>query len=188
MEDAVVIGLTPERLNIKIIVKPCSDMMVLCESLSKDLLENHTKAIKTVIFCRLLNDCGKMCRNCLEKYITEPPGLPDNFLQFQLIDVFTAASDNDMREEIITKSDTKLRQIIASTAFGLGIDCKDIARVINYGTPTTLEELVQEEMVTKLKPFCTTRLSETKLVCRQTNTEKTKVFATENYFLRIFLF
>ena len=52
-----------------------------------------------------------------------------------------------MREEIITefcKSDTKLRIIIASTAFGLGIDCKDIACVINYGTPNTLEELVQE--------------------------------------------
>ena len=52
-----------------------------------------------------------------------------------------------MQEEIITefcKSHTKLRLIVASTAFGLGIDCKDIARVINYGTPTTLEELVQE--------------------------------------------
>ena len=63
------------------------------------------------------------------------------------IDVFTAASDNDMREEIITefcKNETKLRLIIASTAFGLGIDCKDIVRVINYGTPNTLEELVQE--------------------------------------------
>jgi len=86
-------------------------------------------------------------KELLGKNITEPPHLPDNFLQFRLIDIFTAASDNDMREEIITefcKSDTKLRLIIASTAFGLGIDCKDIARVINYGTPTTLEELVQE--------------------------------------------
>ena len=132
------------------IVEPCPDMMVLCESLSKDLLDNCTKATKTVIFCRSLKDCEKMCailKKLLGKNITEPPGLPDNFLQFWLIDVFTAASDNDMREEIITefcKSDTKLRLIIASTAFGLGIDCKDIARVINYGTPTTLEELVQE--------------------------------------------
>jgi len=49
-----------------------------------------------------------------------------------------------IREEIIVefcKPTTKLRLIIASTAFGLG---KDILRVINYGTPNTLEELVQE--------------------------------------------
>ena len=34
--------------------------------------------------------------------------------------------------------------MIASTAFGLGVDCKDIICVIHYGTPCTLEELVQE--------------------------------------------
>lgn len=52
-----------------------------------------------------------------------------------------------MREAIVTefcKSKTNLRLIIASTAFGLGIDCQDIMRVIHYGTPCTLEELVQE--------------------------------------------
>jgi len=150
MEDPVIIGLYPDRSNIKIIVGPCPDITVLCESLAKDLIENRTKATKTVIFCRSLKDCGKMCailKKLLGESITEPPNLPDNFLQFRLIEVFTAASDNDMREEIISelcKSDTKLRIIIASTAFGLGIDCMDIARVINYGTPTTLEELVQE--------------------------------------------
>jgi len=105
MEDAVVIGLSPQRSNIKIIVEPCPDMMVLCESLSKDLLDNRTKATKTVIFCRSLKDCGKMCailKKFLGKNITEPPSLPDSFLRFRLIDAFTAASDNDMREEIIT--------------------------------------------------------------------------------------
>ena len=150
MEDLVIIGERPDRSNIKIIVEPCPDITVLCESLAKDLLNNRAKATKTVVFCRSLKDCGKMCtilRKLLGKGITEPPGLPYSFLQHRLIDVFTAASDNDMREEIITefcKSDSKLRIIIASTAFGLGIDCKDIARVINYGTPNTLEELVQE--------------------------------------------
>ena len=59
MEDAVVIGLPPDRSNIKMIVEPCTDMMVLCESLSKDLLDNCTKATKTVIFCRSLKDCEK---------------------------------------------------------------------------------------------------------------------------------
>ena len=61
MEDVVIIGLRPDRSNIKLIVEPCPDIIVLCESLAKDLLDNCTKATKTVIFCRSLKDCGKMC-------------------------------------------------------------------------------------------------------------------------------
>ena len=62
------------------------------------------------------------------------------------MDIFTAPSDTGLREEILAefcKSQTNLRLIIASSAFRLGVDCKDIMRVINYGTPNTLEELVQ---------------------------------------------
>ena len=29
-------------------------------------------------------------------------------------------------------------------AFGLEVDCKDISQIVNYGTPSTLEELIQE--------------------------------------------
>lgn len=77
-----------------------------------------------------------MMRKLLGEKITEPPGLPDNMLQYRLVDVFTAASDNDMREEVLAefcKTDTKLRLLIALTAFGLGVDCMDISRIINYG-------------------------------------------------------
>ena len=83
----------------------------------------------------------------LGKNITQSPGLPDTILQYRLVDVFTAASDNDMREEVLMefcKKDSTLRLLIASTAFGLGVDCMDISRIINYETPSSLEELVQE--------------------------------------------
>ena len=52
-----------------------------------------------------------------------------------------------MREEVLKefcKVASTLRLLIATTAFGLGVDCKHIKRVINYGTPGTLEELLQE--------------------------------------------
>ena len=60
-----------------------------------------------------------------------------------------------------------LRLLIATTAFGLGVDCKDIKRVINYGTPGTLEELVQElgragRMGVKQRLFSITRALERK--------------------------
>ena len=86
-------------------------------------------------------------KKLLGKNITEPPGLPDSFLQFSnslmysLQHLILMYKKKQLLNFVKT---TNLRLIIASTAFGLGIDCKDIMRVINYGTPNTLEELVQE--------------------------------------------
>jgi len=51
------------------------------------------------------------------------------------VDNFTAGSSKEMREAIVhefCQQETKLRVIIATSAFDLGIDCPDIARVINW--------------------------------------------------------
>ena len=42
------------------------------------------------------------------------------------------------------KAETILRLVIATSTFSLGVDYPDIARVINWGTPNTVEELVQQ--------------------------------------------
>ena len=38
----------------------------------------------------------------------------------------------------------KLRLIIATSAFGLGIDCSDIRQIFHWGLPSNMEEYVQE--------------------------------------------
>ncbi|XP_065892836.1 ATP-dependent DNA helicase Q1-like [Dysidea avara] len=52
-----------------------------------------------------------------------------------------------MREEVLAefrKQNTRLRLVIATSAFGLGVDCPDIGRVINWGAPNITEELEQQ--------------------------------------------
>ena len=41
----------------------------------------------------------------------------------------------------ITQTDGKLRLIFATEAFGMGVDCADIRRVVNAGPPTSLESM-----------------------------------------------
>lgn len=149
MNWPAIIGLPPDRHNIKLSVQPCPSIPTMCRQLSDELKEKRILTPKTVIFCRSLKHCADMCalmKMFLGPDITYPPGQP-SVLQYRLVDVFTAASDADMREEVLKefcKVDTKLRLLIATAAFGLGVDCRDIKRIINYGTPGTLEELVQE--------------------------------------------
>ena len=52
-----------------------------------------------------------------------------------------------MREAVLKefcRCNSTLRLLVATTAFGMGVDCPDIERIINWGCPNTLEELVQE--------------------------------------------
>ena len=121
----------------------------MCKVLADELLNDRANTVKTVLFCCRLVDCAEIyqgIRNRLGSNITEPPGLP-NIVQFRLINLFTTASTPEMREMVLAefyKQDTKLRLVIATSAFGLGVDCPDIGRVINWGAPSTIEELVQQ--------------------------------------------
>ena len=150
MNDPNLVGLSSVRNNIKYAVEPFCELDNLCSLLSKELLEQRASTPKTVLFCRTLQACANVyqgIKKLVGARITEPPGLPVNLIKFRLIDIFTAGSKTEMREAVIAefcRSDTKLRLIIATCAFGLGIDCSDIARIIHWGPPNTLEELVQE--------------------------------------------
>lgn len=64
-----------------------------------------------------------------------------------MVDLFTRGSTEAAKENILKefiKADTHLRVIVATTAFGMGIDCNDIRQIFHWGPPHTIEEYVQE--------------------------------------------
>ena len=149
LQDPIIIGLPPDRVNIKYIVKECPAVKDLCHQLSDELRSERTGTPKTVLFCRSLQHCANIfatIKRILGKDLTEPPESPPNYSNC-LVSVFTSVSTVHMRELLLQEfstAGTKLRLLIATTVFGLGVDCSDIERVINWGSPSTLEELVQE--------------------------------------------
>jgi len=150
MKDVKVIGLHSSRPNIKYIVKSSILVEELATMLTTELVTLRTRTPKTVVFCRTLLQCANLLASLtrhLKENITEPPGMPATNINYRLIDIFTSGSTAEMRELIIQefcKRETHLRMIIATSAFGLGVDCVDISRVIHWGPPSTLEELAQE--------------------------------------------
>ena len=64
-----------------------------------------------------------------------------------LVDMFNKACSISKRSEVLQsfcEDSGKLRIIIASTAFGMGVDCANIREVIHWGPPTTLDTYIQE--------------------------------------------
>ena len=102
-----------------------------------DFVDDFTKCVN-------YNDCSQvyiMLEQLLGKDFTEPPGFP-NLHQFRLVEMYTRACTSDMKEKVLisfTKLDSKLRVVVATTAFSMGIDCPDVRQIIHYGTPSTPE-------------------------------------------------
>jgi len=60
--------------------------------------------------------------------------------------MYTSCTNPVIKDTILTQF-TKLknpRVLIATIAFGMGIDCPDVREVIHYGSPCNLESCVQE--------------------------------------------
>ncbi len=74
------------------------------------------------------------------------PGSPD-FVVNRLIDIYTHCTHETVKNKIIsqfTQPSSNLRIVIATIAFGMGINCSDVRHVIRWGVPVDAEMYVQE--------------------------------------------
>ena len=68
-------------------------------------------------------------------------------VQFQMLDMFTACTHHTVKESILQslpQSDGTLCVIVATIAFGMGLDCPNIRRVIHWGPSADIESYLQE--------------------------------------------
>ncbi len=149
MKNVVVVALPPNRPNIMYKVQPLQNLEHFTTSLSTDLRRRGIAFPKTVIFCQKYTDCAQLylvIRKKLGSAFTHPCGYPD-LPQFRLVDLYTRVSTVHMRESILntfTKSGSTLRLLVSTTAFGMGVDCRDIRTIIHWGVPADVEQYVQE--------------------------------------------
>ena len=67
--------------------------------------------------------------------------------QYRLVDVFTNLTDPLVKETIIksfTAPTSTLRVVIATSAFGMGVNCVGVRKVISFGAPDDVEDYIQQ--------------------------------------------
>ena len=117
--------------------------------IAKRLHEDRSSYPRTLIYCRSsYTDCSSIYlffKKFLGKHTTEPAGAPD-IPGFRLVDMHMSCTEVVIKDKIdqLFMMDSPLRVVIATTAFGLGIDCPDVRHVINFGLPSDIESYVQE--------------------------------------------
>ena len=64
-----------------------------------------------------------------------------------MVEMFTRASTKEMKEKVLKSLihvHSKLRLVVATTAFSMSIDFPNICNVIHFGVPGTIEQYIQE--------------------------------------------
>ena len=101
-----------------------------------DLKTNGDATSKVIIFCFLKNDCALVYEYFLHKLGSQ-----------NLVNMFTNITDDTSKKHIISQfcsPQSRLRVVIATVAFGMGINCPDVSQVIHFRSPCSLLNYAQE--------------------------------------------
>lgn len=154
MKNASVVSVSPNKHNIKYIVKRFSTLEECFGLLVDELLckQDHIME-KVLIFCQTIDDCSTLYFYFKRKLqaagsFTCPEGAPD-ISKYRRVEMFHSCTESTVKEHIMssfTSSDprTHLKIVVATVAFGMGIDCPNIRHVIHFGPASCVESYIQE--------------------------------------------
>ena len=124
-------------------------MKEMCEPLLHKLRHQRTAMPRVIIYCKKCDDCASIYYfflSSLKHEFTEPISAP-NVSQFRLVDMYTGVTHKDVQDSIIEAfrdSAAPLRIVVATVAFGMGVDCCSVNQVIHWGPATDMEGYLQE--------------------------------------------
>ena len=146
-----IVSVSPNKANIKYDVKMNTRSLEETFSPIVEELRRCRKAMdRTIIFCRTYDQCSRIymyMADRLGKEMMYPIGVSRDLPKFRLLDMYTACTHPAVKETILQSQpvcDGTLRVIVATIAFGMGLDCPNIRRVIHWGPSGDIESYLQE--------------------------------------------
>lgn len=150
MQKPAIVYVPPVKGNIVYYVadKPLGGIAAAFKPISDALLLNAGSMGRILIFCKSYEDVVKIYyyfKASLGSCFVEPKGSPD-YVKYRVVDMFTHCTHSTVKKKIIEQFTTQspLRIVIATIAFGMGINCPDIRQIIHWGVPQDAEAYVQE--------------------------------------------
>ena len=148
MRNELVVSKPPMKSNLMYAVVPFSTIEETFSSVAERLQKERSKCPRLIMYCRSFGNCADLYlyfKGYLGIGFTEPPGAPD-LTRFRLVDMYMSCTEQAVKESIVHQftTESSLRVVIATVAFGMGIDCPDIRQVIHLGPPNDVEGYIQE--------------------------------------------
>ena len=149
MIDLFILSQSPHKENIYLSVVDFTSIKKNFLPLAKELWDKGQLADRTIIYCQRLNECADVF-TFFKSYL-EPKYLISTEVQdhtkYRLVDMYTSCNYAHVKSAIIdafTSPESPLRVVAATIAFGMGVDCPDVRRIIHLGPTEDIENYVQQ--------------------------------------------
>lgn len=148
MHNIALIEVSPDKANIKYTVSSFSSIEESFMPLIRNLARQKLEMGRVIIFCSTFSECSSLYllfQTHLGSDFLYPSDAP-NLSKFRLVDMFTSCTEVCVKNQILqsfTSPNSPLRVVIATIAFGLGIDCPDIRQIVHLGPPDDVESYLQ---------------------------------------------
>ena len=150
MVNPMIVCEVPNRPNIRYsVISNPGTLEVEFAPLVEQIRQHRTVMDRVIIYCRTYEACSMIylfLKSRLRAEATEPIGAVD-LARFRLIDMFCACTTSAVKRtilELFCTSQSNLRVIVATVAFGMGLDCPNIRRVLHWGPSNDIEQYLQE--------------------------------------------
>ncbi len=152
MENSHLVIREPNKLNIKYHVYKKSDPEIILQSIVQAVARNGISTDRCIIFCRSYLDtltifqslvCTLGRRGLL--YAPYQPGTEK--CRYRLCEKYDGSTSSKNQSHIIdsfTKLDGVVRIVVATIAFGMGLDSPNVRKIIHWGAPDDVSMYIQE--------------------------------------------
>ena len=112
-----------------------------------ELIKIQSLYERTIIYCQTIKQCGiiyESIRGMLGKHMYV---IDANDSKCVLVEMLHSCTPAAKKQQILHSFQTehgKIRVLIATIAFGMGVDCKGVHRTVHYGPSKNVEAYVQE--------------------------------------------
>ena len=148
MENVVKIKESPNKLNVAYVVQYMdkdTELEFYFSWLTDELKHSQEKTDRTIIYCQTIRQCGLV-------YATIKGLLGTNMFigddsKNVLVEMLHSCTPEENKKTILESFQSEngiIRLLIATIAFGMGVDCRGVHRVIHFGPSKNVESYVQE--------------------------------------------
>ena len=147
VSDTLVIEKIPNRVNIRYDV--CSAPKDVSEILSPVVAAIKAcgiRARKTIIFCRTYTDFNEISTAIINALHVAGLLMPEEGSQ-HVCQMFSASTEEKVKNDVLLSfidPQSALRIVVATIAFGMGLNAPNVGRIIHYGPSDTIEAYIQE--------------------------------------------
>ena len=140
---------SPDRPNLKYSIQYVDKnepLAVAFCTLVAELKCMGTNTPRTLIYCQTRKQCSVLFRVC-EVFLGQSLFFGAKRPQNRIVEMYHAGTSSQVKGHVVRNmacDDGHLRVLISTIAFGMGVNCKKVRRVIHFGLSKSVEMYVQE--------------------------------------------